>query len=218
MLPEGAKIVERTVSPSRSGRACGGRVLGSQPQGLERVRECMRSYYDRLVARLPEWAPRSGDYFAYAIGGLIVLVALLWSYWPTVTDLIREWNLSDEYSCGILVPFLTALRPLATSPGFAVHSRSTGPAPRHGRLSSRPGRQGPGPRLLFLCGEILDRSVPGGPRAADIGVEIRGQACHGSAVLVPDAPVAAPRSGDRHSAPPEVVHHLGGFLPGTGRL
>ena len=107
ILPEGAKIVERTVSPARSGRACGSRVLGAQPRGLERVRECMRSYYDRLVARLPEGAPRSGNYLAYAIGGFIVLVALLWSYWPTITDLVQEWNLSDEYSCGILVPFLT---------------------------------------------------------------------------------------------------------------
>ena len=53
MLPEGAKIVERSVSPNRSGRAYGGRVLGAQPQGLERVRECMRSYFGRLVARLP---------------------------------------------------------------------------------------------------------------------------------------------------------------------
>lgn len=107
ILPAGAKIVERTVSPNRSDRAYGGRVPGFRPRGWERVRECMRSYYDRLVARLPEGAARSGNHLAYATGGLIVLVALLWSYWPTVTDLIQEWNLSDEYSCGILVPFLT---------------------------------------------------------------------------------------------------------------
>ena len=108
ILPEGAKIVERTVSPSRLDRARGSHVLGFQPRGLERVRECMRSCFDRLVARLPEWAPRSGNYLAYTIGGLIVLAALLWSYWPTIIDLIQEWNLSDEYSCGKLVPFLAA--------------------------------------------------------------------------------------------------------------
>jgi exosortase len=107
ILPAGAKIVERTVSPSRSGRACGSRVLGSQPRGLEQVRECMRSYFDRLAARLPAGAPRSGSYLAYAIGGLIVLAALLWSYGPTITDLLKEWKISDEYSCGKLVPFLT---------------------------------------------------------------------------------------------------------------
>jgi len=68
----------------------------------------MRSYFDRLAARRPEGAPRSGNYLVYASGSLIVLAALLWSYWPTITDLIREWNRSDEYSCGVLVPFLTA--------------------------------------------------------------------------------------------------------------
>lgn len=31
----------------------------------------------------------------------------MWSYWPTLTDLHRVWMRSDEYSSGLLVPFLT---------------------------------------------------------------------------------------------------------------
>jgi len=33
---------------------------------------------------------------------------LLWSYWPTVRDLADVWMGSDEYSSGMLVPFLAA--------------------------------------------------------------------------------------------------------------
>jgi len=106
MLPDGAELVERTVSPSRSGRTPDRGMLEFRRRGVGRVQECVKSYFDRLAARLPEWVPRSGSHLAYAIGGLIVLAAFLWSYWPTIIDLTEEWNLSDEYSSGMLVPFL----------------------------------------------------------------------------------------------------------------
>lgn len=35
----------------------------------------------------------------------ILCVVLLWAYWPTITDLIREWQENDNYSVGQLVPF-----------------------------------------------------------------------------------------------------------------
>ncbi|MBN1788216.1 MAG: exosortase [Sedimentisphaerales bacterium] len=38
-------------------------------------------------------------------GGLLI-IALLWSYWPNFTDIWKIWQSSDEYSSGILVPFL----------------------------------------------------------------------------------------------------------------
>jgi len=41
---------------------------------------------------------------------LFVLLALLtltvWSYWPTMTDLFREWQRNDDYSAGQLVPLV----------------------------------------------------------------------------------------------------------------
>ena len=36
----------------------------------------------------------------------VVLIAFLWSYWPGIMDLWNIWQRSDEYSSGILVPFL----------------------------------------------------------------------------------------------------------------
>lgn len=35
-----------------------------------------------------------------------VLIAFLWSYWPGLVELWKLWRLSDEYSSGLLVPFL----------------------------------------------------------------------------------------------------------------
>jgi exosortase len=56
---------------------------------------------------LPAGTPRSPRQLAFALGGLFVLLAFLWSYASTLADLIEVWRLSDEYSSGLLVPFLT---------------------------------------------------------------------------------------------------------------
>jgi exosortase len=50
----------------------------------------------------------SANQLAYAAGGVLVLAAFLWSYWPTFADLLAAWRRSDEYSSGLLVPFLAA--------------------------------------------------------------------------------------------------------------
>ena len=45
---------------------------------------------------------------AQGAAGGVILAAFLWSYWPTIADLISVWRRSDEYSSGLLVPFLAA--------------------------------------------------------------------------------------------------------------
>jgi len=40
------------------------------------------------------------------LAGSLVLIAFLWSYWPGFADLWNLWRRSDEYSSGLLVPFL----------------------------------------------------------------------------------------------------------------
>jgi exosortase len=40
------------------------------------------------------------------LGVSLLLIAFLWSYWPELTDLWGLWQRSDEYSSGLLVPFL----------------------------------------------------------------------------------------------------------------
>ncbi len=43
-------------------------------------------------------------------GALLVLLpaALLWSYWPTIDQLIQDWRTDDNYSVGALVPLAAA--------------------------------------------------------------------------------------------------------------
>jgi exosortase len=40
------------------------------------------------------------------IGAGFLVGAFVWSYWPGLIDLWNIWRISDEYSCGLLVPFL----------------------------------------------------------------------------------------------------------------
>ncbi len=45
--------------------------------------------------------------FPVLLGIGLLLVAFIWSYWPGIMDLLGVWQRSDEYSSGMLVPFLT---------------------------------------------------------------------------------------------------------------
>ncbi len=67
-----------------------------------------KAQIERIKAMLPEWAKsdklKPGVLWAVAIsilGGMF-----LWSYWPQLTNLWSVWQRSDEYSSGLLVPFL----------------------------------------------------------------------------------------------------------------
>ncbi len=57
----------------------------------EKMPNCVRSHETKIVP----W-----------LAGSLVLIAFLWSYWPGFADLWNLWRRSDEYSSGLLVPFL----------------------------------------------------------------------------------------------------------------
>jgi exosortase len=59
----------------------------------------------RVGKRIDAVVPRSAAFIGLGIG---IGLALLWSYWPTVLDLWQMWQRSDEYSAGLLVPFMAA--------------------------------------------------------------------------------------------------------------
>lgn len=105
-IPDGAYVVERTFS---AGGAHGPARLGrSVLHRVNELGESARARLERLAGRLPEWFPLSPRQLAGVLGGVVILSALLWSYWPTVSDLMEVWYRSDEYSSGLLVPFLAA--------------------------------------------------------------------------------------------------------------
>jgi len=106
VLPEGSRIVERSASPSLLGRGAGRRLFLSKTPVAGQPGEPEDSSFGRRAARLPKLAPGSARLWAYAAGGVLVLAAFLWSYWPTLLDLVSVWQVSEEYNSGLLVPFL----------------------------------------------------------------------------------------------------------------
>ncbi len=48
-------------------------------------------------------APRSGAARAACVA-VALLCALVWSYWPTIDSLVRDWQTDDNYSVGQIVP------------------------------------------------------------------------------------------------------------------
>ena len=49
-----------------------------------------------------------------SIGTILIIAAFVWSYFPNIIDLWRMWMNSDEYSSGLLVPFIS---------GYILYSR-----------------------------------------------------------------------------------------------
>lgn len=56
---------------------------------------------------IPSWmTAKTGSAIASVLWLMGIFLALLWLYWPEITDLRTIWAKSDEYSSGLLVPFL----------------------------------------------------------------------------------------------------------------
>jgi exosortase len=107
-VPDGTEVIEHASCADVSDASPGAQQTLQEGRsvrvGDERIWPCV----DRLRGRLPAWVPLSPRQFAFTLGGVGILLALLWSYWPTFTSLVEVWQKSDEYSSGLLVPFLAA--------------------------------------------------------------------------------------------------------------
>ncbi|MHC4361073.1 MAG: exosortase, partial [Planctomycetota bacterium] len=63
---------------------------------------------NKINEKLPTWmrCERSCSSLLKALALSILVALFMWSYWPQLIDLWGIWQRSDEYSCGLLVPFL----------------------------------------------------------------------------------------------------------------
>lgn len=62
--------------------------------------------FDKISEKFPNWTWLSRkNILTFLVLGL-VCIAFLWSYWPGLVELWELWQQSDEYSSGLLVPFL----------------------------------------------------------------------------------------------------------------
>lgn len=112
--PEGLRVIGGAVSA----RAC---HVGLAPQGMRlpelfrsRLAVPLASLWDSGVRRLAERSGMTPKGVSALLAGGVVLAAFLWSYWPTILDLVAVWRGSDEHSSGMLVPALA---------GYVIWSR-----------------------------------------------------------------------------------------------
>jgi len=61
---------------------------------------------DKISKKFPDWTWLSRKNILTFLASGLVCIAFLWSYWPSLVELWKLWQQSDEYSSGLLVPFL----------------------------------------------------------------------------------------------------------------
>ncbi|MBN2269124.1 MAG: exosortase [Sedimentisphaerales bacterium] len=97
----GSAVLERSVPSGGDGV-----LKRSIKKKSNVVREKMGTVQRRANKKSPNWLRFEGGRPAIFLGAAFTLIAFLWCYWPELTDLWGLWQRNDEYSCGILVPFL----------------------------------------------------------------------------------------------------------------
>jgi len=70
------------------------------------LRQVLQSQLDKINEKLPNWAKSQKTNALPWLAASLVLIAFFWSYWPGFVDLWNVWQQSDEYSSGLLVPFV----------------------------------------------------------------------------------------------------------------
>jgi len=94
-LEEKAVVFRPESMMSRTSR----RTSQSLRENTGRFVQAINQSLKRVSERMPE-----GMTFGFLTA--IVILAVLWSYWLGIVDLWTVWQKSDEYSSGLLVPFL----------------------------------------------------------------------------------------------------------------
>jgi len=85
---------------------CASKAFMAVKNRTSKLRITSRPQLAGINAKLPAWV---NGHKAKLIPGLaigVVLVAFVWSYWSGLAELWQMWQRSDEYSSGLLVPFL----------------------------------------------------------------------------------------------------------------
>ena len=74
---------------------------------VNKFQPLLQSNFEK-AGKLTNWfTPRNfGKNILTCFATVVLSIAFIWSYWPGIIDLWNIWQRSDEYSSGLLVPFL----------------------------------------------------------------------------------------------------------------
>ncbi len=70
------------------------------------LQHTLRPGLNKIYSKIPLWAKSDKGNILRLLAPSLLLIAFLWSYWPGLVDLWKIWLRNDEYSSGLLVPFL----------------------------------------------------------------------------------------------------------------
>ncbi len=83
-----------------------GSALKVAKNNATRFQQALQLQLGRLNKKLPNWVQSHKTKIIPWFATSLLLIAFLWSYWPGLVNLWNTWQRSDEYSSGLLVPFL----------------------------------------------------------------------------------------------------------------
>jgi len=106
---EGNTVVEEKAMPFRPGglleRSVGSALKVAKNSAI-RFQHVLEPQLCKINEKLPHWVQAHKIKVVPWLAASLVLIAFLWSYRPGLVNLWNVWQRSDEYSSGLLVPFL----------------------------------------------------------------------------------------------------------------
>jgi len=83
-----------------------GRGFNDVKKNTDKSKSTLSCYLNKMTSFLPNsLKTQESRIVPYLTGGLFFVI-FFWSYWPGIVDMWTIWQRSDEYSSGLLVPFL----------------------------------------------------------------------------------------------------------------
>lgn len=73
---------------------------------VSKLQQTLQRQLSKLDMKLPDWIQSRRTKITQWLAVGFVMIAFIWSYWPGLVNLWNVWQRSDEYSSGLLVPFL----------------------------------------------------------------------------------------------------------------
>ena len=102
-------VVEEKTIPFRTKKMFEspvGSLLEVGRNNVSKLQQALRLQLGKLNMKLPDWIQSRKTKIIPWFAAGFVMIAFIWSYWPGLVNLGNVWQRSDEYSSGLLVPFL----------------------------------------------------------------------------------------------------------------
>jgi len=81
-------------------------IIGVVKNNASKLQYVLALLLYTVSKKLPNRTFSSKKSILAGLAAILVLSAFLWSYWPNIVELWNTWQRSDEYSSGLLVPFI----------------------------------------------------------------------------------------------------------------